>query len=99
MNARSQVGPELAVVMPIYNEEASISAVVREWFDCLRIVCPNFTIFAINDGSKDETGEILASLEAEFGSPLRILGKANSGHGMTCREGYEMALAGGAEWI
>lgn len=99
MNARSQVSSELAVVMPIYNEETSISAVVREWFDCLRIVCPNFTIFAINDGSKDETGKILASLEIELGSRLRVLTKANSGHGMSCREGYEIALAGGSEWI
>ena len=99
MNARSQVGPELAVVMPIYNEEASISAVVREWFNCLRIVCPNFVIFAIDDGSKDDTGKILASLETELGSRLRILSKANSGHGLSCREGYEIALASGAEWI
>jgi glycosyltransferase involved in cell wall biosynthesis len=99
MNARSPVAPELAVVMPIYNEETSISAVLREWFDCLRIVCPNFTVLAINDGSTDGTGKILASLGEEFGSQLRVLNKANSGHGMSCREGYEIALAGGAEWI
>lgn len=99
MNARSQRAPELAVVMPIYNEEASISAVVREWFDCLRIVCPNFVIFAINDGSEDGTGKMLGSLEGQLGPRLRILSKANSGHGLSCREGYEMALTSGAEWI
>jgi glycosyltransferase involved in cell wall biosynthesis len=99
MNARSQHAPELAVVMPIYNEEASISAVVGEWFDCLRIVCPNFVIFAIDDGSTDDTRKILASLEDELGSRLRILSKTNSGHGPSCREGYEIALASGAEWI
>src|SRR5436190_19900434 len=99
MNARSQVAPELAVIMPIYNEEANISAVLHEWFDCLRIVCPNFVIFAIDDGSEDDTGRMLASLEDELGPRLRILSKVNSGHGLSCREGYEVALANGAEWI
>lgn len=85
--------------MPIYNEEATIDAVVREWFGCLRIICPNFTIFAINDGSIDGTREILASLEGELGPRLRVLNKSNSGHGLSCRDGYENALASGAEWI
>lgn len=99
MNSSPQLSPELGVVMPIYNEEASVSAVIREWFDCLRIVCPNFTLFAINDGSEDRTSSILALLAKELGPRLRILTKINSGHGMSCREGYELALENGAEWI
>jgi hypothetical protein len=43
--------PELAVVMPIYNEAANISVVLREWFNCLDKVAPRFVFFAINDGS------------------------------------------------
>src|ERR1051326_3764601 len=90
---------ELAVVMPIYNEAANIAAVLQEWFSCLRIVCPNFILFAIDDGSKDETAQVLSSLQNEFGQQLRIVNKPNSGHGLTCREGYELALSEGAEWI
>src|SRR2546425_92097 len=71
----------------------------HEWFSYLRIVSSNFVFFAINDGSKDETAKILASLRAELGPRLRVVNKTNSGHGLTCREGYELALAEGTEWI
>ena len=91
--------PQLAVVMPIYNEAANIEAVLREWFTCLGRVAPDFVLFAINDGSKDSTASVLASLAPEFGSRLRVVNKANSGHGSSCREGYELALATGARWI
>ena len=91
--------PDIAVVMPVYNEAANISAVLHEWFSYLRIVCANFVLFAVNDGSKDETAKILALLRDELGPRLRVVNKSNSGHGLTCREGYQLALAEGAEWI
>ena len=90
---------ELAVVMPVYNEAANIAVVLEEWFRCLGSVCPNFLLFAINDGSRDETATVLTSLQNRLGPRLRIIDKPNSGHGLTCREGYELALAEGAEWI
>ena len=100
MKTSPRVSPaELAVVMPVYNEAANVSAVLREWFDSLRIVAPNFVLFAVNDGSKDRTAEILDSLRKELGPRLRVVNKSNSGHGLTCREGYELALRGGSPWI
>jgi len=91
--------PGLAVVMPVYNEATNIAAVLEEWFSHLRIICPNFVLFAVNDGSKDETVKILPSLLDKFGPRLRVVNKTNSGHGLTCREGYDLALAEGVEWI
>jgi len=91
--------PELVVVMPVYNEAANISSVVREWFGCLDKVVPHFLLLALNDGSTDETATILASLTEDLGSRLRAVNKPNSGHGSSCREGYELALGEGAPWI
>jgi glycosyltransferase involved in cell wall biosynthesis len=91
--------PELAVVMPVYNEATNIALVLREWFRQLGDVVPNFVFFAINDGSKDETLAILESLREELGARLRVVDKRNSGHGRTCREGYDLALAEGAPWV
>lgn len=91
--------PELAAVMPVYNEAANIAAVLEEWFTCFRIVCPNFILLVVNDGSTDDTANILAALQDKFDDRLRVVNKPNSGHGLTCREGYELALAEGAEWI
>jgi glycosyltransferase involved in cell wall biosynthesis len=91
--------PQLAVVMPIYNEAANIGPVLRDWFSILSSVAPDFIFLAINDGSKDDTHTILSSLRCELGSRLRIVNKQNSGHGNSCRHGYEMALREGAAWI
>jgi dolichol-phosphate mannosyltransferase len=91
--------PELAVVMPIYNEAANISVVLREWFNCLGKVAPRFVFFAINDGSTDQTAAILASLADQLGSRLRAINKINSGHGRSCRDGYELALDESAPWV
>jgi dolichol-phosphate mannosyltransferase len=100
MKPSPRVSPaELAVVMPVYNEAANISAVLHEWFDYLSIVAPNFILFAVNDGSKDRTAEILGSLRNELGPRLRVVNKSNSGHGLACREGYELALCQGSPWI
>jgi dolichol-phosphate mannosyltransferase len=91
--------PQLAVVMPIYNEAASIGPVLRDWFSILSSLAPDFIFLAINDGSKDDTATILSSLRHELGSRLRIVNKQNSGHGSSCRHGYDMALGEGAAWI
>jgi dolichol-phosphate mannosyltransferase len=90
---------ELAVVMPVYNEAANIASVLREWFTCLEKIAPRFVVFALNDGSKDDTAGVLASLSGEFGPRLRVVNKKNSGHGRSCREGYELALDESAPWI
>jgi glycosyltransferase involved in cell wall biosynthesis len=101
MNSSPQqfTAPELAVVMPVYDEAANIAFVLRDWFACLDNVAPNFVLLAINDGSKDDTASILKSSAIELGARLRVMNKPNSGHGRTCREGYELALAANACWI
>lgn len=101
MNSSPQqfTAPELAVVMPIYNEAENIPSVLREWFACIDRVAPDFVLFAINDGSKDNTALALDSLRGELGPRLLIVNKPNSGHGSSCREGYQLALAAGARWI
>src|ERR1700675_3623300 len=91
--------PELAVVMPVYNEAANIASVVPEWFAALETVAPDFLLFAVNDGSTDDTGLILEQLARQLGDRLRVINKKNSGPGSSCREGYKLALAENAAWI
>ncbi|MGZ4966236.1 MAG: glycosyltransferase family 2 protein [Chthoniobacterales bacterium] len=89
----------LIVVLPIYNEESNIAAVISEWTDCFNRLGIPFQIIAINDGSRDGTQEILRQLESEKSTELRVVKKANSGHGKTCRVGYDVAVNSDAEWI
>jgi dolichol-phosphate mannosyltransferase len=91
--------PELAVVMPVYNEANGIASVVEEWFAVLAKATPWFSLLAINDGSKDSTLAELISLGQKLGPRLQVIDKRNSGHGRSCRHGYELALKTGATWI
>jgi glycosyltransferase involved in cell wall biosynthesis len=89
----------LVVVMPVYNEETSIARVIREWLELLRNVGALFHIVALDDGSCDQTRDILLRLQAEQPDVLRVVSKSNSGHGMTCRAGYEIAVCSRADWV
>lgn len=89
----------LLVVMPIYNEQANIRSVLAEWMPPLLACEPSTTLIALNDGSRDATAATLDDLEAEYGDRLCVIHKTNSGHGLTCRMGYEIAAASSAEWV
>lgn len=91
--------PELLVVMPVYNEEASVSRVVLEWFPEIAKTAPSFQFLAINDGSKDGTVAILKELAAQFGPRFEILDRENRGHGQSCLQGYRIALERGIPFV
>lgn len=88
----------LWLILPVYNEELSISYVVREWSQKINSLKIKHTICIINDGSKDNTLSILNHLANELEN-IVIIDKENSGHGQTCVFGYKYAIENGADWI
>ena len=84
--------------MPVYNEQECITQVIEEWLPTFRQYAKGFTWCILNDGSKDNTAQILKDLAAEI-PELKIIDKPNSGHGQTCVQGYKTAIENGAEWI
>ena len=61
--------PLIAVLVPCFNEEAN----ARDTIDALMdLRYPNFEVIAINDGSRDRTGEILDALADEY-PQLRVI--------------------------
>ena len=90
---------ELIVVMPIYNEAANIEQVVAEWQAAFQKLGIRQQMLLINDGSKDATLEALNRLESHYPGFIIVVDKFNSGHGRTCRFGYDAAAASKAEWI
>jgi glycosyltransferase involved in cell wall biosynthesis len=87
---------ELAMVMPVYNEEGAIGNVVRKWTAELQRLNINFQIHTYNDGSKDRTLNILREIAAD-NKRLVVHDKPNSGHGPTVLLGYRENSH--AEWI
>ncbi|MDF3129312.1 glycosyltransferase family 2 protein [Kiritimatiellaeota bacterium B1221] len=90
----------LVVVMPIYNEEEMIASVVSEWRSCFEALGLSYQLLLLNDGSKDGTGDVLKRLEKEDAAHLVVVDKPNSGHGRSCRLGYDACVAAEkVEWI
>lgn len=90
----------LAIVIPIYNEEANIKQVVAEWEKELEALSLDFQFILINDGSRDNTLDVLRQLESTNPKRFVVVDKINSGHGRTCRLGYEAAVASPkVEWV
>jgi dolichol-phosphate mannosyltransferase len=82
--------PELTVVVPVYNEEGCIREVISGWIRELKKLRINFHILALNDGSKDQSGNILDRMAGAF-QEISVVNKANSGHGPTILTGYKIA--------
>jgi len=89
---------QLAVVVPIYNEERNIEAVLVDWIHELTSLGIPFIFLAINDGSKDNTGAVLRDLETRYPGLLVAVEKKNEGHGRACRTGYSIAVERSTEW-
>lgn len=87
--------PELLVVMPVYNEQASARKVVMEFFSEIENWTENFVFLALDDGSSDGTPRILQRLHEQLGDRFEIVRHANRGHGQTCLAGYRIAVERG----
>lgn len=87
---------DLALVMPVYNEEECIESVVREWDETFGNLGISYKLLIYNDGSKDNTGKVLKCFENS--NSVQVTDKKNSGHGPTILRGYHDAVEL-AEWV
>jgi len=87
---------ELAVVIPVYNEEEIIQAVLDDWSSELERLGIAYKITVYNDGSRDSTAEILAKYSSNKEN-IFVNNKENSGHGPTVLLGYRENSD--TEWI
>jgi dolichol-phosphate mannosyltransferase len=89
---------ELQVIMPVYNEESTIGAVIDQWCAQLDASAIRFSILALDDGSTDQTASALESLHEKWGSKLEWARQSNSGHGPTILKGYRIAVERKVPW-
>lgn len=87
---------ELAIVMPVYNEQDCIASVVDSWLAMLAGQGIDFEMLILNDGSKDNTADVLRPYQSD--PHVEVINKTNSGHGPTVLAGYHMAVSRG-RWV
>jgi glycosyltransferase involved in cell wall biosynthesis len=81
----------LSIVLPIYNEEVVIAATLNDVLDTLKADATDFEIIAINDGSSDSTGDILAALAATTPQLRIVTHEHNQGYGAALVDGFAAA--------
>lgn len=64
---------ELSVVIPVYNEEESLPALHKALQQALSTTIPDWEVIYINDGSRDESIQVLESLAADDPMHVRVV--------------------------
>lgn len=85
--------PSELVIVPVYNEEASVEKVVRaiRKYTAADILC-------IDDGSTDASGSLLLSLRDWLPGLLVLCHPRNQGYGQTLIDGFDYAVRMGYEY-
>src|SRR3954463_7906848 len=84
---------KLSIVIPVYNEEATVQMLIRLVVDAILPAHMEKEIICVNDCSKDGTGKKLDELPALFPkADFKIVHKpVNEGKGAALRDGFKLA--------
>ncbi len=86
----------LSVFFPCYNEGLNLSSLIEETMRLLPTLARRYEVIIVNDGSLDQTKQIVAHLQRRF-SHLKIVSHSqNRGYGAAIRTGIKAAKY---DWI
>lgn len=82
----------LSVFFPAYNDAPSLPALLEKTFAVLPTLTDDFEVIVVNDGSRDNTAQVLAELQQKYGARLRVITHPkNLGYGAALRSGFAAA--------
>lgn len=87
---------ELSLFFPAYNEAKNISTTVEKALAVLPKVATKWELLIINDGSKDNTKEVIASLAKKHKGVRAINHAVNRGYGAALKTGFAESKY---EWV
>jgi glycosyltransferase involved in cell wall biosynthesis len=85
----------ISAVFPAYNDALALPGLIETAFATLTDCASEFEVIVVNDGSADETGEVLEKLRQSYGGQLKVLThERNRGYGSALRTGFSAATLG-----
>jgi glycosyltransferase involved in cell wall biosynthesis len=82
----------LSVFFPAYNDAKSLPALIANTFHVLADYAEEYEVIVVNDGSFDDTAQVLDQLSAKYGDRLRVVTHPeNRGYGGALRSGFSAA--------
>jgi len=79
----------LSVVVPLFNEAASLAPLVQQLLTALRPLNLAFELVLVDDGSRDGTGEALQRLSGEIPELVAVLLRRNYGQTAAMAAGFD----------
>ena len=83
--------PGLSMFFPAYNDAGTIASLVIQAQEAIRHLTPDFEIIVVNDGSRDQTGQIADELARTYPNVRVIHHAGNRGYGGALRSGFSAA--------
>jgi glycosyltransferase involved in cell wall biosynthesis len=84
-------GFSISACAPAFNEAGNVARVVRGLDETLRGAGVDYEIIIVDDGSSDETPQILDGLRAEVAALGVVTHKTNEGYGKSLRDAFAAA--------
>jgi glycosyltransferase involved in cell wall biosynthesis len=81
--------PELSVVVPLYNEEASLPHLVEKLLNALRPIGRSFELVLVDDGSRDGTAALLREQASRVPELVAVLLRRNYGQTAAMAAGFD----------
>jgi glycosyltransferase involved in cell wall biosynthesis len=85
--------PDVSLVMPCYNEEENVGYTIPRLVEAFQKGGHRLQIVAVNNGSRDRTGELLAELAARYPEVTPVTVEVNQGFGFGVLSGIPHAAA------
>lgn len=88
--------PSISVFFPAYNDAETIASMIVLADRTLRRLTEDYEIIVVNDGSRDQTAQVLSEMESIYPGLRVIHHPANKGYGSALRTGFAIASR---DWI
>ena len=89
--ANKESSLDVSVVVPLYNEEESLPELVEQLLASLRPSGERFELVLVNDGSSDQTAEVLEQVSQEVPEVVGVLLRKNYGQTAAMAAGFDVA--------
>jgi len=87
----------LTVFFPAYNDAPSLPGLIGRTFETVSQLTDDFEVVVVNDGSYDNTVQVLGELRSRWGSRLpQVRHNVNQGYGGAVRSGFGAATK---DWV
>jgi len=81
----------LSIVIPIYNEEESLPFLVNQLLEVLQPMEETFELILVNDGSSDNSAEVIRKLSFEIPELVGVLLRKNYGQTAAMAAGFDIS--------